>query len=536
MAQVTTRLHIAVVSRRSALFTLILAGLLALLLVLAKGISLLPDVFAWWMVLFVPAVAVLAALALTPRPLPREAAHVIDERLHAKDLFLTAALLDTAPGDYKPLVQDEAQRVAADVRPATIVPFAFTHRGGQALAAVALLTLATLLPTFDPFGLHEQREIEQQRRDQLLQTMQATEMRKAALQRQDIAAERSAEVDHAVEQLKQSLQQMRREDQRGNLERLRDQQANLNDVYQRSLERREAEQGNRRGAIQQLGAAPNQAMRQMMQQAAKGDAGALKQKIDELKEKLEQAAESRDVAEQRQLAEQVRQELQQMQSAAEQSGADGVCNAVQNALQQMQMAGMEGMTGEAMAAAMDSLNLAQMELDQLAQMAMDAEAMREAMEALQMAMQACQMGTLDGEPCQGLGGMSEYLEQLVLMCQGGGDGDRDGGGSDSPGGRRAGQFGSGGIGEEEDHSQNVASSDVRAPGRFVPGSTIMSWKTRDAAQDGEARREYTQAVSEVRQAVSAAVVPDDVPPGYREVIQSYLANVERDLGPAAPIE
>ncbi len=525
VSRTAARMHLTAFAGRLALFTLFASVGYALLLVASKGLGLMPDVFTAWTVAAVPAVAAVLALVLYPRPTRSDAAHAIDKRLGAKDLFLTATLLDSAPGEYKPLVQVDAEQAAASVKPATVVPFTFSRRGGQAVTALIALALATLLPQFDPFNFGEERELEEQRRQQLVETVKTTEARKAALNRVEPAAAQSPEVQHAIDELMRAFQSMKREDQPGNLRRLRDKQMQIGELAKRSQEAKQREQGMRSAmALQQLGGMQNTPMRQAMDKLKQGDASDLTEKIESIQDQMRQLAQEKDPAKQQQLQQQIQQQLQEMKNAAQQAGAQQLADALDRAMQQMQMDQMEGMQGEGLQAAMESMQLSELEAEQLAQMMRDEQALKEAMDALRKAMQANQQEGLDGEACEGCNSLAEYAEMLEkmmgkggsqMMGEGMGEGEPDGGGGP----------------REEDPNQQMASRDERAPSKLQRGKILAGWKTRELSEKGEARQEYRQALNEVRQEVSAAVQSEDVPPGYRDAIQRYFENLEPEPAP-----
>ncbi len=528
VSRIGLRLHVQAFARRFALFTLFAAGAYALLLIASKAFALLPDVFSAWTVLIVPAVAAVLALVLYPRPTRTDAAHAIDRRLGTKDLFLTATLLDSAPGEYKPLVQGEAEKTASSVNPATVAPFTFSKRGGQAVTALVVLALATLLPQFDPFNFGEQREIEEQRRRQLVETVKTTETRKAALSRVEPQAAQSPEVQHALDELKRAFQSMRKDDPAGNLRRLREKQMQVGELVKRTQEARQREQGARNAmALQQLGGIQNAPVRQAMQKLKEGDASDLKQMLEQIQKQMQQLSQEKDPTKQQQLQQQIQQQLQQLKSAAQQAGAQQLADALERAMQQMQMDNMEGLQGEALEAAMESMQLSELEAEQFSQMMRDEQALKQAMETLQKAMQANQKEPLDGGECEGCNSLEEYAELFEQKA-----GNRPGQGVMGQNGDPENAEGAGGP-RDEDPNQQMDSVDERAPSKLQQGKILAGWKTRDLSEKGEVSQEYRQALQQVKQEVSAAVQSEDVPPGYRDSIRKYFENLDPEDLPGA---
>jgi hypothetical protein len=107
----------------------------------------------------IPLAALLIALAFHRRPTPVDAARRLDRQSGTKDLYLNASLLETSPGEFRPLVAQAAEEHAKDVDPARIVPYGGARRiGYAAIALLVVLTAAQHFPHFDPFGNVEAAE------------------------------------------------------------------------------------------------------------------------------------------------------------------------------------------------------------------------------------------------------------------------------------------------------------------------------------------------------------------------------------------
>ncbi|MBX3439613.1 MAG: hypothetical protein KF861_19145, partial [Planctomycetaceae bacterium] len=121
--QVSQRLHVARIGRVAYRICLGLAAFYAVLLVISRLTGLIPDWFSLPIILSLPFIAGLGAAALLRRPAVSDAARSVDSHAGTKDLFLTLTLLDSAAGDYKPLVGRDAEAKAPAVEPTAVVPW-----------------------------------------------------------------------------------------------------------------------------------------------------------------------------------------------------------------------------------------------------------------------------------------------------------------------------------------------------------------------------------------------------------------------------
>jgi hypothetical protein len=134
------------------------AVLCLVLLLCARLLALIPaGPLVQWLWMGVVA-AIAAAFLLAKKPAPKVAARVLDERTGSKELFLTTALLGTAPGEFQPIVLSQAEERAERLDPKSVVPFRWQHGvRNVAIATVLVATAALWLPQLDPFKKHEQR-------------------------------------------------------------------------------------------------------------------------------------------------------------------------------------------------------------------------------------------------------------------------------------------------------------------------------------------------------------------------------------------
>ena len=81
------------------------------------------------------------------------AARAVDQHAKTDDLFLTLATLSSSAGEYQPLVEQSAAKVATRIVPANVVPYKVERPIGMQAGVLCILALLVwLLPTLDPFG------------------------------------------------------------------------------------------------------------------------------------------------------------------------------------------------------------------------------------------------------------------------------------------------------------------------------------------------------------------------------------------------
>src|SRR5262245_55011025 len=136
---VRRRLRVRAVAKATYWALLAVGALYAILLLVNRLSAVIPDWFDARSIIAVPVLALLLGLALHRRPSATDAARRIDLTSGTKDLFLTAALLDKAPGEFKPLVLRDVEAKASSIRSNDIVPIGFSPRFADLAVLVAVL-------------------------------------------------------------------------------------------------------------------------------------------------------------------------------------------------------------------------------------------------------------------------------------------------------------------------------------------------------------------------------------------------------------
>ena len=531
MDGVAARQSLAAVGGRAYLVLLCAAGAYGVLLLVSRLLALVPN---YWHLAQVPLLAVLAvavALAFHHRPTPRESARLIDRRMNTNDLFLTAALIQTAAGAYKPLVLKDAESAAASIAPRDVVPFAWWRRTRNGALPLAALCAAVLwVPQLDPFGKDQQRQQKVEQRKQLEDSRKATELRLATLKEQADEGALSKTVVKAIDDLKKDLGAMKPTDQQGNLQRLNAQQAALSQMWKKAGEQQAADALKQSFEPQQFGEGTARKTEEWKKELAKGDAGGMKKEMEDLKAMADKLAKMPEGAEKRALQEKMNQELQDLANlAASQASSPALNAALQRAMEQLAMSGSQGLSQDALKALQESLQLSEAEMERLAQSIRDMKALEDAMHAVQLARRLNDAKSLSGDQSQGMGSMADYqalYEQMLAarQAQGIGQVGQGQGRGNGPGMGNQG-IGQGGV-APEDPSAKTAFTNEKSQSALTAGRILLSMKSQGLSETGEAASNYEQYVQEVKQGASEAIVHEQVPPAYHETIRKYFDTLE----------
>ncbi len=521
MRQIATRQFTAALGGHFRQALLVVAALYLALLLAARLLGIIPDRFAPWTLATIPGAALLAALVLTRRPSPKETAHLIDTRSGSKELFLTAALLGEAPGEFRPIVLEQAEARAEKLRAAELVPFRWQRGARDAAVSLALLFVAIhFLPQLDPFKKTEQRKKTAQLEEKLEETKKATALRTAQLA--ESGDQQSEKVKLALQELDKTFKEAKPQDREGNLKKLGEEQKEIGELWRKvnndlqSLDK----------AAQSFGVADMKKIEQWKEELKKGDLTALKKTLNDLRDQVRKIAEMPDSAEKRAALEKAMQQLNDFAQAMKQEmNSPQVAAALERALQQLDMSKLGEISKEAMKSALDSLNLSEQELQQLSQALKDGQALEDALKNLQMAKQLAGQGKLDGEGLLGAAGMADFeklfAEKMASLGEGGPPGEDAGMGPGIGNGAK----------RPEDESVKTGFKTEKSISQLTGGKMLLQWKTKEVGDTGARSEEYRQNVQRVKQGVSEAIQQEQVPPGYHEAIKKYF-----DTLPEKPVE
>ena len=548
LSRVAGRQHVAALAGRCYVAVLIVAGVYAAVLLVSRLFGVIPDVFEWYTLLVIPAAAMLAALLVTRGRGAAVAARQVDTRMGTKDLFLTTALLDTAPGEYQILVRRDALAKARSIRPATVVPFDPWARTMRVVAVLLVLFAAvTLKFQLDPFGKEKARQLAVDRTERLKEQKKATAVRAKQLAKRDLTAENSERIALALEALKRDLKLMKPDKKDSNLKALQEQKANIGQMWQDRNKQKLADALSKQSTAQRFGQMETAKTRQWKQQMAAGNTAGLRQELSELQAMAKQISESGEGQKKEALKQELDKRLSELADFTSDQGTPKELNeALSRAMQQLDMASMPGMSQEGMKATGESLKLAMLEMGAMDQSMRDFESLEQALDALRMAQALNNMGGLDGEGAaagagegEGLGGYAEYYARMMAQMGAPGQGAGMGDGQGQGVGQGTGKGGTGGQGQgqggvlPEDPSAQTAHKTEKAPTKLTAGRILMQWKTNEKAAKGEVKHDYTQALADLNKEVSEAIVQEEVPPGLHDTIMRYFDTIEQSIDKSA---
>lgn len=534
---VQTRLYVDRLARRTFKATIVVTTLYAVALLAGRLTGYLPDAFQLWHVALLPAAGLLIAAIIPGRPSSQDAARRIDTTGRTKDLFLTATLLESAAGEYKPLVMRDAERAAPNVVPDRVVPFEWERQSAITSGLLGLALAATFfVPVLDPFGKVAEAQQDEVRKQELEKTRKVIEARKAKLAEKDLEAENSAEVEKAIEKMAVGFKQMKKGEKKENQQKLNLHQAEISKMYQKLNAGDLKEMMNENKVDQQLGALHDEDLfRKMLREMQQGSSDKLDEELDSIKQDLERLTKTEDPIEREELKRKMQKQLKELSDfASDKAGSKQLHAALEKAMDQLESGSNEMLSKEEMQALQESLELAEMEIGELTQAARDMKSLEEALKMISMAKQMNAQDQLDGEMMGDEMSLEEYEELYAqLMGQGMGEGEGEGDGDDGQG--------MGGDPEQEDESTKTDFKDEESKSAIQKGKILLSMKTKGLSDTGEVKdEEYKRVVGEIQQSLDDVIEQEQIPPGYIENIKKYFDTISDvpmpEAGGDAPIE
>jgi len=536
--QVQTRLRAVNFARALHLWTFGGLSLACVAVLAVRLLGLLPESRQplVWLLVF-PAVAAAAAWMFHRRVEKTAAARAVDVHAKTDDLFLTLATLSSSAGEYQPLVEQSAAKVATRIVPANVVPYKVERPLGMQAGVLCLLALLVwLLPTLDPFGKVEAAtKVDKAKKEiELIRKSVKTREEKLLLEVKT-AEERDDKINEQMKELMASLRQMKPLEKKPNSKVLQDHRGSLNDMWKNVSSEELREMLSQSISDQQFGGERTKKMNEWLKQLQQGNSEMLQQQLDSARETMEAMLEAKTPEDRQKLASQLRRQLQDLKKfSSEKAGSPELENALNQAMKALEALAAKKQNGEAASAEemqmakeaadalRESLELSRTELQELARSAKEMKQLEEALKTMQQAERLNQEGQLDGEQCEGCKSLAEYAERYKKMMQGmGQDGQAE---RDTPGGI-----------QDEDDSDPEGYKDEKTKTQIQAGKILLSIKTKEAATekdfDPEELKKYESTVSEIKSGVQAAIENEQIPPGYVDGIKSYFDNLE---SPAVP--
>lgn len=524
--QVQTRLTIRRIVQRTFFLVLILAILYLLLLLVGRLTGYFSNFFTPLTVLLVPVAACVVALLIPGRPDQRHAAHAVDEFQRTDDLFLTLLSLHHSQSEYKPLVSLKAEEIAPLVNADAVAPLQWEKSWFWSVGALGALLLASFfVPTLDPFGKVAEAKQDEEQKRLIAETAKQTETRKAILSEKELDNENSEAVEQALEALKTDFRKMESGDKQANLGRLNKHQKEIGEKFRKFNSGDLKSLNDKLDGQQKLGAIHDQELfRKWQKELQQGSAESMKSEVDKLQEDLERLAKSTDPVERTELERQIQKKLNELSDfSANKVGSKALSAAIERAKQQLAAAKDGKLSKEAMEALKESLDVAQQEMEMLAQSARDMKDLEEALEMISMAKQMNAEGKLDGEMFPGEMTLEDYAELYAQMMGEGMTAGEEEGDGEGTGGRG---FGEGGEVPEDD-SIKTDFVDEKSKAAIQKGKILLSMKTKGLSDSGDiSESDYKRIVGEIQQSLDDVIEQEQIPPGYLDGIKKYFDTLD----------
>ena len=533
------RLGAADFGKRVRVTLLVAAGVALIGILLSRLLAFLPG--HWFSPVTFAAMAAgavgLAAL-LARRPAMGVVARAVDARAKTKELFLTAALIQGAPGEYHDVVVQQAEARAQGLQARSLVPLSWLPGLRDVAVASALVAAAYLwLPQLDPFRMDQRRQETVKKEQRLEELKKITVAREQELQEKSVAL--SEQVELALNKLDKTLKEAKPEQKQENAKKLNEEAQDFSELWKKlseQLPKNASEQFE--NAAQAFGdTKQQQELKEAIAKLKEGDAKPLQQALEKMREQMQELAKQEPGPEQKKQMEALAREIAKMsEQLRQQLGEKGMNEALQRALEQMEMAQLKELAKNALDAANQSLGLSEKELERMAEMFKDMKNVQDALKNLQAAKQLNENGGLDGKDAQGAGAQSqadyEKLFQKLLAERGGQNGQGQGGRGQRGQGR--GKSGNNpGVGQGgtvgEDPSAKTALKDEKDKTQIGAGKLLMQWKEEGVGEIGNRGGDYQAAVRAIKEGVAEAIRNEQIPPGYHSAIQKYFDRLPAEV-------
>lgn len=530
LTSVLRRMRVVAIGRSFYVSFLILCSLFAagLLTVRLSGLApglLAPSLSTWLAFAAVPVLAFLVSLLVHSRPTLPDAARLVDQSTGAKDLYLTLSLIDSAAGEYQPLVLRSAEKRAQGIVPEKVLPFTWHQRFWHAVWVPGLVAIAVMfLPQLDPFGKVAKAEQIAKRHEKLAEARKATEVRLVEVKKKMAEHEEQNATDDVIDELKLAFNNMVPTRRDENLKTLMSEQKDIGKLWrQLSAERLKDLMSESTSGDQKFGGNEDEKLKKWQQEMQQGDAGGIEKEMQDLKQALQKLAQTKDPIKRSELMENLKERLKDLEKLAEENlHSEELASALERALEQLELSEQSDLSQQALESVMESLELSQAELQELEQAVKELKELEQALKTIQQAKKLNDKEKLDGDQlgeCKTLDDYEKFYEKL--LAQEGGDGsDKEGDG--------LGQKGIGRGGEApEDDSVESGFKPEQSKSAVVAGKMLLSMQQKGEAEKGDVVRDYKSLLQTVKQGAMEALNAEQIPPGYHEGIKGYFDSLEK---------
>jgi hypothetical protein len=250
-----------------------------------------------------------------------------------------------------------------------------------------------------------------------------------------------------------------------------------------------------------------------------GSLKGLKEELSELKDLAEKLKGAKNAAEKARLKRELESRIQDLADfAAGELNSKPLDKALQKALDQLALSDISELASDCEKGACEALDLAKLELGDLAGALEDLKKLESALKAASQAKALNEKGELDGSLCKGCEGIEDYEELFArLMAERGMAGMRPGQG---PGMRGPG-IGEGGDAPEDPTAKTAFKTEL-SKSALQAGKVLMKWKVQEVSDPGEAREAYAESVKKIKAGLNEAMLREEVPPGDHETVKRYF--------------
>lgn len=508
-----------------------LAGLLGGLAVGLVKFGLLAG--AWWKVWPVVPTAVLTGLVLgwLRRPGRLSAALALDRELGTKERFSSAMALQSDPSPFARAAVTDARRAADAIDLKGRFPVRLTARWLVAAGLFAGVALAGLfLPTFDLLGLLERHRRNSQQQTELARARQDVALAASAV-RASVRNVDDPDLDRALQALEASGELSRPQDVRRDairkLGELKDQ------LDQRRRDDSLASLEKMQQSLRNLRSLPDPASRELHRAIAEGDFTKAAQTLDELRRKLQDgqlSAEQRDAL-QRQLADlgeqmnRLAEENRQLERELAQAGLDEEHARLSedDLREELKKRGWTDEQIDELVRRLDACKGGEKQLAELAdQVAGCCEGQLRPADLADLAEAMRRSKDLQDRIAR-IEREVDQIDNAIRLLGGSADGEGGGLALGRPGGNKA---GTGAGAKSPSDPIDAKLLDTRVGGRPTKGSAVASWYFRGRQVRGEAREELKRVVRAARDRAGEAISDQDIPRRYQTPVKRYFGDLD----------
>jgi hypothetical protein len=378
------------------------------------------------------------------------------------------------------------------------------------------------LPQLDPLGRIAEAARLEKDEQQRLDDQQATALRVEQVHKEQQDKTVASQVDQAIDKMTQSIRKMKPDLPSSNLKKINQHQRHLGKKWRQWRAKKLSTLLNAADSLQNFGGKRSDKLRKWQQELQAGKDATLRKELTKLGDDLQAIAAEKDPVKRNEMLRKLKQRLRDVeQFASEKAGSPELAAAMQRAMRQLEACQGDGDLAEMMDDMKQTLDLAKLELAQISISAQELLKLEQSLKVLQMAKQLNGEGQLDGEACSQCQSLADYADLFAQMM-----GDSEGVGSGMGMGNRG--FGEGGEAPEDDSVATDYQTE-RSRSALKAGKVLLSMQTKGMSDSNEVEENYQELVERVKQGVHEAILQEQIPPAYHDVIRGYF-DTARETG------